>query len=192
MSKIEIVKEMIIKMDGIAEVKMDFINKGFSGIRLIKDDRIFYIGKSEYNSHHIYSDWVDAYWLIDYRFYSPKDVIKILEKLFLLLPKYDTNSMVSEMKKLAHELYIDTIDFDDDDEWDILVTVLTKNYIGRNELHNDDLNVLYLVVRHSCLNGILNFWPDDRRKKTLIIIKGTLQDNLEKFKLIQDYKKRQT
>jgi hypothetical protein len=73
--------------------------------------------------------------------------------------------MVSEMKKLAHELYIDTIDFDDDDEWDILVTVLTKNYIGRNELHNDDLNVLYLVVRHSCLNAILNFWPDDRRKK---------------------------
>jgi hypothetical protein len=72
--------------------------------------------------------------------------------------------MVSEMKKLAHELYIDTIDFDDDDEWDILVTVLTKNYIGRNELHNDDLNVLYLVVRHSCLNAILNFWPDDRRK----------------------------
>jgi hypothetical protein len=164
MSKIEIVKEMIIKMDGIAEVKMDFINKGFSGIRLIKDDRIFYIGKSEYNSHHIYCDWVDAYWLIDYRFYSPEDVIKILEKLFLLLPKYDTNSMVSEMKKLAHELYIDTIDFDDDDEWDILVTVLTKNYIGRNELHNDDLNVLYLVVRHSCLNAILNFWPDDRRK----------------------------
>ena len=46
MSKIEIVKEMIIKMDGIAEVKMDFINKGFTGIRLIKDDRIFYIGKS--------------------------------------------------------------------------------------------------------------------------------------------------
>ena len=34
MSKIEIVKEMIIKMDGIAEVKMDFINKGFTGIRL--------------------------------------------------------------------------------------------------------------------------------------------------------------
>jgi hypothetical protein len=164
MSKIEIVKEMIIKMDGIAEVKMDFINKGFSGIRLIKDDRIFYIGKSEYNSHHIYCDWADAYWLIDYRFYSPEDVIKILETLFLLLPKYDTNSMVSEMKKLAHELYIDTIDFDDDDEWDILVTVLTKNYIGRNELHNDDLNVLYLVVRHSCLNAILNFWPDDRRK----------------------------
>ena len=65
----------------------------------------------------------DAYWLIDYRFYSPEDVIKILETLFLLLPKYDTNSMVSEMKKLAHELYIDTIDFDDDDEWDILVTV---------------------------------------------------------------------
>lgn len=191
MSKIEIVKEMIIKMDGIAEVKMDFINKGFSGIRLIKDDRIFYIGKSEYNSHHIYCDWADAYWLIDYRFYSPEDVIKILETLFLLLPKYDTNSMVSEMKKLAHELYIDTIDFDDDDEWDILVTVLTKNYIGRNELHNDDLNVLYLVVRHSCLNAILNFWPDDRRK-TLIIIKGTLQENLEKFKLIQDYKKRQT
>lgn len=191
MSKIEIVKEMIIKMDGIAEVKMDFINKGFTGIRLIKDDRIFYIGKSEYNSHHIYCDWADAYWLIDYRFYSPEDVIKILEKLFLLLPKYDTNSMVSEMKKLAHELYIDTIDFDDDDEWDILVTVLTKNYIGRNELHNDDLNVLYLVVRHSCLNAILNFWPDDRRK-TLIIIKGTLQENLEKFKLIQDYKKRQT
>jgi hypothetical protein len=191
MSKIEIVKEMIIKMDGIAEVKMDFINKGFTGIRLIKDDRIFYIGKSEYNSHHIYCDWADAYWLIDYRFYSPEDVIKILETLFLLLPKYDTNSMVSEMKKLAHELYIDTIDFDDDDEWDILVTVLTKNYIGRNELHNDDLNVLYLVVRHSCLNAILNFWPDDRRK-TLIIIKGTLQENLEKFKLIQDYKKRQT
>lgn len=191
MSKIEIVKEMIIKMDGIAEVKMDFINKGFTGIRLIKDDRIFYIGKSEYNSHHIYCDWADAYWLIDYRFYSPEDVIKILETLFLLLPKYDTNSMVSEMKKLAHELYIDTIDFDDDDEWDILVTVLTKNYIGRNELHNDDLNVLYLVVRHSCLNAILNFWTDDRRK-TLIIIKGTLQENLEKFKLIQDYKKRQT
>lgn len=102
MSKIEIVKEMIIKMDGIAEVKMDFINKGFTGIRLIKDDRIFYIGKSEYNSHHIYCDWADAYWLIDYRFYSPEDVIKILETLFLLLPKYDTNSMVSEMKKLAH------------------------------------------------------------------------------------------
>ena len=29
-------------------------------------------------------------------------------------------------------------------------------------------------------------------EKTLIIIKGTLQENLEKFKLIQDYKKRQT
>ena len=54
MSKIEIVKELISSMDRIAEVKMDFINKGFSGIRLIKDDRIFYVGKSEYNSHHIY------------------------------------------------------------------------------------------------------------------------------------------
>ena len=165
MSKIEIIKEMIVKMDGLAEVKMNFIKKGFNSIRLIKDDRIFYVGKSDYCSHHIYCDWADGYWMIDYRFYSPKDVISILEKLFLLLPKYDTNSMVLKIKKLAHELYIDTIDFDDDDEWDILVSVLTKNYIGRNKLQNDDQNVLYLVVQHSCLNAILNLWPDDRRNK---------------------------
>ncbi len=165
MNKSEEIKKAVCGMKNITAIKIDCINKGFNGLRIIKDRRVFYIGKSEYLQQHIYCDWIDGHWMIDYRFYSVEDIVHILELLFNLLPKYDCNSKVAEMKSLAHELYLDTIEFEDDDEWDILVTVLTKNFIGKNNLNDDEFGVLYLVIEHTCLNAILGFWPDKQQKK---------------------------
>ena len=97
--------------------------------------------------------------------HSPKDVIYILKKLFFLLPQYDTDNIVDEMEALADAMKLDYKYVDDDDQWEMLASILAKRYINDNHLLDDEYGVLYTVIEHACINTVIGFWPEKRRQE---------------------------
>ena len=147
MSNYEEIKTAIMRMDGVTNVCYGYSEKtDCYCLHFTNNDRKFYLIPSSTYGCHFYNNWLEDYWVIDYSFYPPKDVIYILKKLFFLLPQYDTDNMVDEMEALADAMILDYKYADDDDQWEMLASILAKRYINDNHLLDDEYGVLYIVI----------------------------------------------
>jgi hypothetical protein len=166
MSNYEEIKTAIMRMDGVTSVCYGYSEKtDCYCLHFTNNDRKFYLIPSSTYDCHFYNSWLEDYWVIDYSFYSPKDVIYILKKLFFLLPQYDTDNIVDEMEALADAMKLDYKYVDDDDQWEMLASILAKRYINDNHLLDDEYGVLYTVIEHACINAVIGFWPEKRRQE---------------------------
>ena len=166
MSNYEEIKKAIIGMEGVTDMCYGYSKEtDCYCLHFTNKDRRFYLVSSTKHSNHFYDSYLDDFWVIDYSYYSPKDVISILEKLFFLLPQYDTDSMVNEMKALADVMKLDYKCADDDDQWEMLASILAKRYISDHNIEDDEYSVLYTVIEHACINAVIGFRPEERRQE---------------------------
>ena len=182
MSKYEEVKKALSSMDGVSDVHFDYSSKTERYCLHFKnDDRSFYLVSSSFYGCHLYCDYLfDDYWVIDYSYFTLKELIIILDKQFTLLPQYDTDIMVDEMEAFADAINLDYKYADDDDLYEKYGSILANKYIESHKLENDEYNVLYTVIEHVCLNAVVGIRPDKRRKDK--------RDRKEKRRLKREWK----
>ena len=167
MSKYEEIKKAIMLMNGVSDVHYDYSSKtNCYCLHFMKDDRSFYLLSSSNNDCHFYCNYLSKdYWVINYSHYTAKDVIEILEKLFFLLPQYDTDKMIDEMRAFADAINLDYKYADDDDQYEKLASILAEKYINSHHLKNDEYNVLYMVIEHVGINAIVGVSPKRHQRK---------------------------
>jgi hypothetical protein len=165
MSIYEEIKTAIMGMEGVTDVCYGYSEKtNCYCLHFTNNDRKFYLVSSTKHSNHFYNSYFEDFWVIDYSYYTPKDVISILKRLFSLLSLYDTDNMVDEMEALADAMKLDYEYADDDDQWEKLASILAERYINDNHLLDDEYGVLYTVIEHVCINAVIGFWTEMRRQ----------------------------
>jgi hypothetical protein len=184
MSKYEEVKMAIMSMDGVSDVHYDYSSKtNCYCLHFKKDDRSFYLLSSSYYGNHLYCNYLsEDYWVIDYSYYTIKDLIIILDKLFTLLPQYDTDIMIDEMEAFSDAIKLDYKYADDDDLFEKFGSILANKYIESHKYENDEYNVLYTVIEHVCINAVIGIRPEKRRKDE--------RDRKERRRLKREWKDR--
>lgn len=165
MSIYEEIKTAIMGMEGVTDVCYGYSEKtNCYCLHFTNNDRKFYLVSSTKHSNLFYNNYFEDFWVIDYSYYTPKDVISILKRLFSLLSLYDTDNMVDEMEALADAMKLDYEYADDDDQWEKLDSILAERYINDNHLLDDEYGVLYTVIEHVCINAVIGFWTEMRRQ----------------------------
>lgn len=165
MSNYEEIKTAIMGMEGVTNMRYGYSKKtNCYCLYFTNNKRKFYLVSSTNHSNHFYNSYFRDFWVLDYSYYAPKDVISILKRLFSLLPLYDTDNMVDEMEALADAMKLDYEYADDDDQWEKLASILAERYINDNHLLDDEYGVLYTVIEHVCINAVIGFWPEMRRQ----------------------------
>ena len=166
MSNYEEIKTAIMGMEGVTDVCYGYSRKtNCYCLHFTNNDRKFYLVSSTKHSDHFYNSYFENFWMIDYSYYALKDVISILKRLFSLLPIYDTDNMVDEMEALADTMKLNYKYADDDDQWEMLASILAKRYISDNNIEDDEYGVLYEVIEHACINAVIGFRPEERRQE---------------------------